>query len=420
MYPRVNSRGRGFKPQPPRPQYDNRRRFEEEEQPFLVEKKKNSKQQRDEKRRDDFREKKGKETMDNLKKELDKELFFGFTMDSKAFEGQKIGVSPQAKILPISTRSVGLTTQAMFVKVNQTMRNIPQCSVYEAYRVSLAQMEYKVIESGRNQLMNVNTNYNDYQALHMALEYREALLGCPINFNVIASAINAVGSFEYNQIQYYCKIPNRAVPDPLTVSFSNLKRTVSMMSLESTPIATRKYFYENNPLPGAKWKGVAPPRRGRRDEFEINPILTNPQDFWPVDYGIEDFNDDLQRFNGLLSWTSRKSLKYVNVESKIVYSGSGSPTCFVSNYCEGLRNSDPLLNADGSIDWQNTAMPVGRMSEFWTPDRLDDMTMYIGMLQLLGEIPGKSKERFSYVRSVENCVMRADRAWTAMFINMMG
>lgn len=65
-------------------------------------------------------------------------------MDAEALAQQRINVSARAKVLSVSTRSVGFASEWIMIKLNQIMENIPQCSVYELYRVSLVQLECKM------------------------------------------------------------------------------------------------------------------------------------------------------------------------------------------------------------------------------------------------------------------------------------
>jgi len=401
--------------------------FEETEEPSgpsFVQKrgKPPSKRGRDKARSERHRLMIGAEESKELKKELDKTLFFGFNLEAKAIDASGFNVVKQAKVLPVSTRVVGLTVQSMFVTLNQRLTKLPDCSVYEAYRVSLAQTELKMMKSQEASVLRVNAENISFYRPRLSIEEEKILKTCPINFNVIANAINAIGKFEYNQTTYYPKFINRSVPDPYTITYSNLKRTVYGLSLPGTPRDERKYFYENNSLPGAKWKGTNSKGKRSREEEEIyDPILVNPKDFWPEDYDEDDLRDDVHRYQGLLAWASGKSLKYVNLESKIDYEGPGLKTLLVSNNSDNdLRNSEVIV-VDDKIDFTSMSMPIGSLSEFWSPELIDETTAYIGALQLLGEVPSNARNAPEYiVRTVENSSVRMSHTWASMFINMMG
>lgn len=49
----------------------------------------------------------------------------------------------------------------------------------------------------------------------------------------------------------------------------------------------------------------------------------NPDEFWPDDYNQNEFEDDLNRMQNLMTWCARKSVKYVNAGIRIDFNAPG-------------------------------------------------------------------------------------------------
>lgn len=103
-----------------------------------------------------------------LQEQPDKFLFFEFSYDSKAMEGQKITAVPQAKIVPVTTRSIGFAAQNIYIRISRTVRNLPPCTIYQLYRVSLAQFEFRASRALHNN--NKQKYVTHYRNLHQALK----------------------------------------------------------------------------------------------------------------------------------------------------------------------------------------------------------------------------------------------------------
>lgn len=106
-----------------------------------------AKKHRDFQRQEQHRKVTGEKVMAELQKELDKRLYFGFANEVKAETAQIIEMTEPAKIIPVSTRGIGFFSQLIFIKLFQTLKNIPQCSLYGLYRLTLAQLEVKLINT---------------------------------------------------------------------------------------------------------------------------------------------------------------------------------------------------------------------------------------------------------------------------------
>jgi hypothetical protein len=348
--------------------------------------------QRDRARQDEFRKKKGAETMERIAAELDKRLCFGFAGFDEAALRQQIELQRRAVLAPVSTRGIGFYTQSVMTKVHQTYHHVPACSVYEAYRVSLAQFSYRLQCSKRDQVVTAVTDDNLYQRQRIDSDHQEVLMGFKLNFSPIANLINAVGNITIGDTPWYFRLPRENIALPHNVSWENLRDTVLALSNPATAQEIRLHFYNHNPLPGARW---GPPPRVARGRAELGvedrnhpqwPLLMNPEDYWPDGYNIVDFEDDVNRFRNLLNWCSRKSVKYLDESSVLDYSAKGVETALMSNYCVGVRN--PTLSyRNQEIDWNASSYTNGDLRDFWTPEVLTGRAGFIGALILVGEIP---------------------------------
>lgn len=232
-------------------------------------------------------------------------------------EAQKVVTKVQAKIVPVTTRGIGFATQSIYVRVMGTIRNLPICSVYQLYRLSLAQFKYKISRALHNNCLPTNVNRALYLHPIFRSDLEEVLLSMQINFNLLANIIDAVGVFSYGDVTYYPRIPN-LVNSRCAVILSNLIQTVLAMSNPQHDRAARVYFYENNQIPGAIWEGIQPPVGMRRPgEFVINPVITNPDEIMPAEYGHPELLADVAAVQDLLEVCSRNKSKFVSVDVKL-------------------------------------------------------------------------------------------------------
>lgn len=106
-----------------------------------------SKASRDKQRSEKFRSDAGEKVMKGVvAKDIEDTLFMGFEDQKEAILEMMECFRKNPKLLPTSTRVAGMILQSTFKKVHLTTRNQPDCTVYEAYRVTLAQMELKLLK----------------------------------------------------------------------------------------------------------------------------------------------------------------------------------------------------------------------------------------------------------------------------------
>lgn len=412
-------------------QRDGHRRppYEEETQPppkNLPPHKSASQKRRDQKRQDQHREKVGTIEMEKLAKELDKKLCFGFSNMDEAALRQKIEVQKRAVVMPVSTRGIGFYIHSLFIKIHQTYQNVPACSVYEAYRVSLSQVSYRLQVARRDQICNAIIDENLYVRHRLNSDQQESMMGMKINLGPIANIINAIGNQEIMGTSFYFRIPREDIALPHCVTFENLRDTVQALSNPATPQEIRLHFYLNNPLPGARWGPQPRAPRGQRPLLGVEdvnhpqwPILLNPQDFWPDDYGQADFEDDISRLQNLLTWCSRKSVKYYNAESRLEYGAPGVQSALVSNYCMNMRNPSFIYDGHDQVNWNDCSLTAGILNEFWSPETLDNLAAFLGALILVGEIPpGRTDDPYG-IRGESRSKIGFSHKWTVLLNNFL-
>lgn len=214
--------------------------------------------------------------------------------------------------------------QAIFKKLNNTVKNLPDCTVYEAFRVSLLQLEFKLLNAQTQQILQpLDYDRGMHYEPSLTLEQPDAATGCASNFNLIANCINSVGNFQHEGVDYYVRAAKPQTFGSKTVLFSKLRNVVKRLSNAATPVAERLRFYNTSALPGAVWGGrngqqedARPPLRRRLgqqvpDILDV-PLLLNPDDFMPPHY------DDISRFQDLISFCARKNVKYVSIDIAVL------------------------------------------------------------------------------------------------------
>ncbi|KAF2886019.1 hypothetical protein ILUMI_20154 [Ignelater luminosus] len=206
--------------------------------------------------------------------------------------------------------------------------------------------------------------------------------------------------------------PNKALST--SVLFSNLRSTVVALSDARISQQIRKDFYDTSPLPGAIWggrriegmdsddddeDGTAHPRRRRRRPVAARgdwPLLLNPDDFMPVNYTIEDLRDDVNRFQDLVNWASRKNLKYTKKNTRIKPAGFTSSTrrgCIKHNMSEAksrLRNISKQKTILSEYIEANSKLVSGRFSASFTFK--DAQLKWEQLVATLNAIPGAQKD----------------------------
>lgn len=139
----------------------------------------------------------------------------------------------------------------------------------------------------------------------------------------------------------------------------------------------------------------------------------------PAKYDDEDWQRDILEYQAFINFLGRKSSGMLGGPCALDFNGQGHKRQLTSNYMEGnLRNPPAFRIRDGDYAGQP---PTGILEEFWTTEPLDAQEVFVGALNLLGEIPDAAAlNRAQAVRCDYLAVQRASHAYVALLSNMMG
>lgn len=129
--------------------------------------------------------------------DLESKLFFGFSNLNIAATAQSVQPLDQAKCVPVSTRAIGFYVQSIFTKIQQLYSQLPECTAYDAYRVSLAQFEMRMIALLKTQRLPTNVDRDTLSPPALTIQERDLIEGHSINFGPISSLLNSLGNFEF-------------------------------------------------------------------------------------------------------------------------------------------------------------------------------------------------------------------------------
>ncbi|XP_022122046.2 uncharacterized protein LOC110997957 isoform X1 [Pieris rapae] len=325
-----------------------------------------------------------------------------------------VSVIKLALVVPVTTRSVGFYTQYLFKQVYALYgqevpectpcENVPKCTPYAFYRVTLAQFEYRLLMAKR--YLNHDTG-NDalFYTPHLTLDIRSVIQSISFTFLPVSKIIAGIGTVTYNGQVFYPRCLKDSV---LGILYSNLKEIVTAMANPNSPTESRRAFYDLNPLPFAKWNQ---PHQTGGDQPPLvdldHPLLLNPDDFMPPGYGVDDFVNDVGCVLDFISFLKRKELRCIGQIPIQDYESPGHQSILVSNYATGLRNPDKKFQNQ----WADEGMPQGGLDCYWSHDKLSQQDFYMGMTILVGESrPGGHPYRASIMGRYEV----SHRSWIAL------
>jgi hypothetical protein len=163
-----------------------------------------------------------------------------------------------------------------------------------------------------------------------------AVNACP---DQVARLVRAIGPFYHGEDYFVpclaCDQRTQSgafIPQSERVTFSNLRETVVSLSTPETSPQVREAFYAHNPIPGVQWRLE-----------NGSHILVNADEIMPANYDIPDYRWDIKEYVSMFAWLQTKIPKYVSV-GELKYDGSGESSTLVSNFQEGLRLRDRLIN----------------------------------------------------------------------------
>ncbi|CAB0008042.1 unnamed protein product [Nesidiocoris tenuis] len=200
-------------------------------------------------------------------------------------------------VVPISTRGIGIHSQVLFCRAFATVDVDLPCSVFSVYRVSLFQLHYRVTKVRESKPLF----YDDhFCSTPLGSRFSDVVSKNDRNFTTMARLISAVGNFVLDGVEYTPRFPvlnDSKFPDPTNLTASNLRDAVVALSDRKTQLEVRKYFYDHNPLPCARYEGDGDcsillsnrpsqlrigeiPLEGGRPAYEKTSLQGNISTFW--------------------------------------------------------------------------------------------------------------------------------------------
>ncbi|CAF4823516.1 unnamed protein product [Pieris macdunnoughi] len=253
---------------------------------------------------------------------------------------------------------------------------IPECTPYAFYRVTLAQFEYRLLKA--KCYLSYNTDDALFYRPRLTMDIRSLIESIWFTCLPVGKIIAGIGTVNYKGKVFY---PRCLKDNVLGILYSNLKEIVTAMANPNTPPESRRAFYELNPLPFAKWNQ---PQRKRGDQpplVDLDPLLLNPDDFMPPEYGDDDFANDVHCVQDFISFLNREAYLCTGRIPIQDYEAPGHQSILVSNYATGLRNPDKQFQNQ----WADEGMPQGDLDEFWAPENLSKEDFQMGIAILVGE-----------------------------------
>lgn len=218
---------------------------------------------------------------------------------------------PNTVAIPVTTRAVDFMSQFLYCKFARLKIRLPMWySVHQLFRITLLQIETKVDFALRKQCSR-HIGGRLYQMSEVTLEMVRVVSSLGANLAPMANMINAIGVCKAFGTTY---LPRFAapeylgidrVPEPTTVTLSNLRFIVEALANGRTPIWYREYFYEHNAIPGAIWIGERATFRTvirqvgdgqeevaeRIPDSERFPLLANADVIMPSGYALPQLRD---------------------------------------------------------------------------------------------------------------------------------
>lgn len=214
--------------------------------------------------------------------------------------------------MPVTTRGIGFHSHRLIVDAEKYLPSVDKpfsTTVHELYRFSLTQLARQLT------LAEPGATHSRALAFTDLTRPKVSAFSGHRNGLFLADAINQVGNFTYESIDYTCVVPNErfsyvietierpvaynpvspdhtmdsgpsaatpkkrpanstpthgSLPSPYTLTIFNLRDAVLGLSNPDIPEHTRSEWIQRNPIPGAR--------------FNANSLLTNPDEIMPYDF----------------------------------------------------------------------------------------------------------------------------------------
>lgn len=328
------------------------------------------------KRDEEYRIKKGNEVVDTLVLDFKKNLLCGFESIDEVIKAKKMETTSAPVCVPISTRTVGFSTQDTYTRVTSIQENIPrlgQMTVYQLYRVQLGMVEFKIFNNRQKcapelQFWNSMSDFEQFKTAITSINVCTQRVGC---------LLKSIQNFMYNQKDYCFLFPkkqfdaqNRMIPIPELIYLTNLRQTVDYLSNPGTNREIRQNFRMKSPLPRATWGD--------------NDVLLNADEFIPADYGPLNLITDLYLVKGWIeNATTLKSVQqkwFAQVD--LNKDNPGNESVLISNSSGILRCNETT---------EQSQYTIGDVGIFWTPEIMPENLMFYGVYNLAGEMASHTK-----------------------------
>lgn len=318
-------------------------------------------------------------------------------------------------LIPITTRGIGINLISHWTHMMAQGVRDPRVSIYQVYRLSLAQLEYKIFKSRPSVLPQDGVLHE--RSMRLALPFDRIIKSMTSNFGIIADLVNSVGIIVSDGQHFAPTIhtaqrlevankkrshslkssaPNFIRPDPYTITFSNLAEVVEAMSSIDVPVDIRRAFIACNPMPGAIYE---------------DDLLTNPNDFWVDGYSDATMAREILEVNAFLASVEAKKRSWVK---QVTYS-EGSEAMLVTT---SKIVSDDVFRAD--VSGQNEVVEPSNLRFTNIHRIINQAASACGVIILAGEypdIPYRHGEFYSIRNFVNHC--SACHAYHAGLVNVL-
>lgn len=262
-----------------------------------------------------------------------------------------------------TTRGIGLTQIEVTNRIEAQLPN-EQIPTPSLYRTSLVQFEAKIEKTFVGRTEETQSVPGSDNIPRLSYDVVQAVESCSVNLAPISGLINSVGEVKVGNTKYR---PARVdLIDPKFMRISNLRNYVMQAANPATPMPLRLRMFNLNSIPGAVWQ----------NDLEIGPLLINPDDIIPEDYGIDQMRHDFLLVKACLGRISRKMPKYIG---QVKFIREGNPGQLVSTVLDRDPPRCQMLNPGVNL-------VVGDAEDFYVSRELAHSNVISGVLSLLGEV----------------------------------
>jgi len=365
----------------------------------------------------EFRRKKNKETMQNIKNELDIKLFK--TLGGIEQFSKTINFSAQSRSVqvPITTRGIGLLTNQTIIRTSQVLPAVTP-PIPALYRTALAQCEAKIsiANASQNQLSVRETA----PPTRLPIELQNAIVARPRQLSSVAAVINQIGNVTVNET---CFSPRLTTKTHFNLTLSNLRAYVESMSVLNTPLVERQRGYQLNSIPSAVWDcDLALDPDGHPIPGQPNPLtlrIMNPDYVIQAGYAMADLIQDFRDVDVYFERLGRKMMRSIdNVE----FVDSGYPSQLVST----IARRQNAISLSSRYDNNGTVVlrsAEGDADEWYNQRCLATQDNLMGIIGLIGEVdlemPGQLMAAQDSFRTPYGAVQAFDQSWLTTVESML-